>query len=58
MDTLEELQKQKDAIWYLFYNDILTEKETLDCLNLRKEKYIYYNNKRSSLEILLIKEEK
>ena len=58
MDALEELQKQKDAIWYLFYNDILTEKETLDCLNLWKEKYIYYNNKRSSLEILLRKEEK
>ena len=58
MDALEELQKQKDAIWYLFYNDILTKKETLDCLNLWKEKYIYYKNKRSSLEILLRKEEK
>ena len=36
---------------------ILTEKETLDCLNLWKEKYIYYN-KRGTLELLLRKEEK
>lgn len=58
MNALEELDKQKDAIWYLFYNDILTEKETLDCLNIWKEKYIYFNNKRSKLELLLRKGEK
>ena len=58
MDALEELQKQKDAIWYLYYNDILTEKETLDCLNLWKEKFIYYKTKKkSNLENLLRNEE-
>ena len=55
MDALEELQKQKDAIWYLYYNDILTEKETLDCLNLWKEKFNYYNSKKSNLEFLIRK---
>ena len=49
MDALEELNRQKDAIWYLYYNDILTEKETLNCLNLWKEKYIYYNNQKVNL---------
>lgn len=57
MDALEEIQKQKDAIWYLYYNDILTEKETLDCLNLWKEKYIYYNTRKSNLESLIRKGE-
>ena len=57
MDALEELQKQKDAIWYLYYNDILTKKETLDCLNLWKEKFNYYNIKKSNLEFLIRKGE-
>lgn len=57
MDALEELQKQKDAIWYLYYNDILTEKETLDCLNLWKEKFNNYNIKKSNLEFLIRKGE-
>ena len=58
MDALEELNRQKDAIWYLYYNDILTEKETLNCLNLWKEKYIYYNNQKVNLELLLRKKNK
>ena len=53
MDALEELQKTKDAIWYLYYNDILTERETLDCLNLWKKKFNCYNSKKSNLEFLI-----
>lgn len=58
MDVLEELNRQKEAIWYLYYNDILTEKETLNCLNLWKKKYIYYNNQKVNIELLLRKENK
>lgn len=55
MDFEDELQKQKDAIYYLYYNDILTEKEAFESLKLWKEKYKYHINRKENLVLLLKK---